>query len=78
AGLWLRDVACVAAGAVDLVHNSDRAAQLREDVALVPDGARLRAAQELVEDTRCSLQFNPNEELTLDALGSRLARALRG
>jgi DNA polymerase-3 subunit delta' len=77
-GLWLRDVACTADGVPELVHNSDRARQLQEDAALVPDARRLRAAQELVEDTRASLQFNPNEELALDALGSRLARALRG
>jgi hypothetical protein len=38
---------------------------------------RLRAAQDLVEQTRASLQLHPNEELALDALGSRLARALR-
>jgi len=76
-GLWLRDVACIADGVPELVHNSDRTAQLREDAALVSDAGRLRAAQELVEDTRASLQFNPNEELALDALGSRLARALR-
>ena len=77
-GLWLRDVACIADGAPEIVFNSDRPAELAEDAALVPDAARLRAAQEAVEETRQSLQFNPNEELALDALGSRLARVLRG
>ena len=48
-----------------------------EDAALGQGAARLRAAQGLVEETRASLQFNPNEELALDALGSRLARTLR-
>ncbi|HWC28309.1 MAG TPA: AAA family ATPase [Solirubrobacteraceae bacterium] len=77
-GLWLRDVACVAAGLPELVHHADRRAQLQEDAALGCDPLRLRAAQDLVEQTRASLQLNPNEELALDALGSRLARALRG
>jgi len=77
-GLWLRDVACIADGVRELVHNSDRCAELDEDVALVPEVARLRAGQDLVEQTRASLQLHPNEELALDALGSRLARALRG
>ena len=54
------------------------AAQLEEDAARGHGAARLRAAQGLVEATRASLQFNPNEELALDALGSRLARTLRG
>src|SRR6185503_3822109 len=30
-GLWYRDVACVAAGAEELVHHSDRLDALRED-----------------------------------------------
>jgi DNA polymerase-3 subunit delta' len=76
-GLWLRDVACIADGVPELVYHSDRRAQLEEDAALVPDAARLRAGLDRVEQTRASLQFNPNEELALDALGSRLARALR-
>jgi DNA polymerase III subunit delta' len=77
-GLWLRDVACIADGAPEIVHHTDRLSQLGEDGVLVSDTTRLRAAQDLVEETRTLLQFNPNEELALDALGSRLARALRG
>jgi DNA polymerase-3 subunit delta' len=76
-GLWLRDVACVADGVAELAHHSDRTGALREDAALGQGAGRLRAAQGLVEETRASLQFNPNEELALDALGSRLARTLR-
>ncbi|MFP5363272.1 MAG: ATP-binding protein [Thermoleophilia bacterium] len=76
-GLWLRDVACVRDGVPEIVHNTDRVAELGEDAALSGDGARVRAAHELVEETRTLLQFNPNEELALDALGSRLARTLR-
>jgi DNA polymerase-3 subunit delta' len=77
-GLWLRDVACIRDDVPEIVHNTDRRAELGEDAAAVPDAQRLRAAQELVEETRTLLQFNPNEELALDALGSRLARVLRG
>ncbi|MDQ3676002.1 MAG: hypothetical protein M3401_04225, partial [Actinomycetota bacterium] len=75
-GLWLRDIGCVVAGAPELVHHSDRAEALREDAALGPSAAQLHAGQELVERARTTLQLNPNEELALDALGSRLARAL--
>ena len=76
-GLWLRDVSCVADGVPEIVHNSDRLDALREDAELVRDAVSLRAALELVEDARTKLQFNPNEELLLDALGSRLARTPR-
>jgi DNA polymerase-3 subunit delta' len=76
-GLWLRDVACIADGAPELVHHADRLARLQEDAALGSGAVRLRAAQDRVEETRASLQLHPNEELALDALGSRLARALR-
>ena len=76
-GLWLRDVACLADGVPELAHHCDRLDALREDAALGHGAARLREAQGRVEETRASLQFNPNEELALDALGSRLARALR-
>ncbi|MCW2989550.1 MAG: hypothetical protein JWM73_144 [Solirubrobacterales bacterium] len=75
-GLWLRDVACVADGAEDLVHHTDRIAALREDAA----GAaahRLREGIVLVDDTRASLALNPTEELALEALAYRLAAQLR-
>jgi DNA polymerase-3 subunit delta' len=77
-GLWLRDVACVVDGVAEIVHNTDRLAALDEDAALAGDAAVLRAGQDLVEQTRTFLQFNPNEELALDALGSRLGRTLSG
>ena len=77
-GQWLRDVACVLDGAGELAHNSDRIARLAEDARLGVPPARLRGAQSLVEETRASLALNPNEELALDALGSRLARTLGG
>ncbi|MDP2712042.1 MAG: hypothetical protein Q8O56_12560, partial [Solirubrobacteraceae bacterium] len=75
-GLWLRDVACIADGVPEIVHHTDRRAQLQEDAALGRAAAALRAGLQLVEQTRAALQFNPNEELALDALGSRLARTL--
>jgi DNA polymerase-3 subunit delta' len=75
-GLWLRDVACVVDGAPEIVHHSDRLAELREDAARGVSAAALRAGQDLVEDARASFELHPNEELALDALGSRLARTL--
>ena len=75
-GLWLRDVACVVDGVPEIVHHSDRVAALREDAERPVTAAALRAGLALVEDTRSSFERNPNEELALDALGSRLARAL--
>lgn len=76
-GQWLRDISCVVAGAPDLVHHTDRVDELREDAALGADAARLHTGQEIVEHARTTLQLNPNEELALDALGSRLGRALQ-
>src|SRR6201999_3740299 len=58
-GLWLRDVACIADGAPELAHHSDRRAQLDEDAALGHDAVGLRGAQSRVEATRASLQFTP-------------------
>jgi DNA polymerase III subunit delta' len=70
-GLWYRDLACVAAGAEELVHNSDRLEALRTDAAL-RDGAAWRHAVELVDDTRARLALNVSEELALEALAYRL------
>ncbi|MDX6720954.1 MAG: polymerase subunit delta [Solirubrobacteraceae bacterium] len=75
-GLWLRDAACVVDGVPELVHHSDRVGELREDASRGVSASALRAGQELVDDTRAALALNPNEELALDALGSRLARVL--
>jgi DNA polymerase-3 subunit delta' len=71
AGLWYRDLACVAAGAEELVHHADRLAALRDDAA-TGDGARFRRAVELVDDTRARLALNVSEELALEALAYRL------
>ena len=70
-GLWLRDVACVAWGADELVHHVDRVAALAEDAA-GRDPQQLRAGVELVEDTRRRLRSNVTEELALEALAYRL------
>jgi DNA polymerase-3 subunit delta' len=70
-GLWYRDLACLTAGAEELVHHSDRLAALREDAAL-RDAAAWRSAVELVDDTRAALALNVSEELALEALAYRL------
>ncbi len=74
-GQWLRDVACIAWGVEDLVHATDRLAELRADAA-GRDPDALRAGVELVEDTRQRLIFNVTEELACEALAYRLERAL--
>jgi DNA polymerase-3 subunit delta' len=71
AGLWYRDLACVAAGAEELVHHSDRLDALRED-ARDRGGEQLRQAVERVDDTRARLALNVSEELALEALSYRL------
>jgi DNA polymerase-3 subunit delta' len=73
-GLWFADLACLAWGADDLVRNSDRLSQLTEDGGVPP--AQLRAAVELVEDTRQRFQLNVTEELACEALAYRLERVL--
>jgi DNA polymerase-3 subunit delta' len=70
-GLWYRDLACISAGAEELVHHSDRLDQLREDAAK-RDGAAWRAAVAMVDDTRAALALNVSEELALEALAYRL------
>ena len=70
-GLWYRDLACVVAGADELVHHSDRIDALRED-AEGRDRAALLAKVELVDDTRARLALNVSEELALEALAYRL------
>jgi DNA polymerase-3 subunit delta' len=74
-GLWYRDVAAVAEGAPEVVHAVDRLEALRED-ATSSDVHRLRHAVELVDEARAHLILYPTEELLLEALAYRLARAL--
>jgi DNA polymerase-3 subunit delta' len=75
AGLWFRDVACVADGARDLVHATDRLGALEED-AEGRAAHQLWAAVALVDESRAGFILYPNEELLLEALASRLARAV--
>jgi DNA polymerase-3 subunit delta' len=75
AALWYRDLACVAAGAPELAHNADCAGALAQDAA-GRDPAALRAAVDLVEDTRARLALNVSYELACEALAYRLERSL--
>ena len=73
--LWFRDVACLLWHTAELVHNSDRTSELARDA----EGRRaesLRAAVELVEETRRRLRSNVTEELALEALAYRLEALL--
>jgi DNA polymerase III subunit delta' len=76
AAAWLRDLAAVADGADDLVLNSDRSAELKQQAAGL-DPTRARRAAELVMDTRRRLTVNVSEELALEALCFKLEDALR-
>ncbi len=73
AALLLRDLACLAAGADSAVLAVDRVEQLAS-VADGRDERTLRAAVELCEEARASLELNVTEELALSALGFRLGR----
>jgi DNA polymerase III subunit delta' len=73
-GLWLRDVACVVDGAPELAHAVDRIDELRAD-AEGRSAHRLRAGVALVDETRFALSLYVSDELALEALASRLARA---
>ncbi len=73
--VWFRDLAAVAAGAEEVVLNSDRLDALREDAAGV-DPASARFALEWVLDTRRRLRLNVSEELALEALWLRLHSTL--
>ena len=75
AGLWYRDLACVAAGAPELAHNADRAQELAQD-AEGRELAALREAAELVDDFRARLALNVMEDLACEALAFRLERLL--
>jgi DNA polymerase-3 subunit delta' len=73
AGLWYRDLACVAAGVPELAHHADRAAELAADA----DGRGLAAfheAAELVDDARARLALNVSYDLACEALAFRLER----
>jgi DNA polymerase III subunit delta' len=75
ASLWFRDVACVVWNTPELIHHTDRADALAQD-AEGRNPQRLRAAVELVEETRRRLRSNVTEELALEALAYRLEALL--
>ena len=72
--LWYRDLACIEWDAGELVHHADRSQELAADAGRDP--GRLRAAIELVEETRQRFQLNVSEELACESLAYRLESAL--
>lgn len=74
-GLWLRDLACVASGAPDVVFALDRRAELVAE-AQGRDAAALLRGVQLVEEVRLRLALNVSEELALEALAYELSDLL--
>lgn len=76
--LWFADLVYLHWDAPELIRNCDRQAELREDAESAggSDPARLRAAIELVEDTRQRFELNVSEELACEALAYRLEQTL--
>lgn len=72
---WFTDVVAVAEGAPELARNADRGEELAADARGV-DPTAARQVAELAMETRRRLRVNVNEELALDALFHRAARAL--
>jgi DNA polymerase III subunit delta' len=72
--LWYSDMASLAWEAEDLVRHTDRLTELAECAG--PDARQLRAAVELVEDTRQRFALNVSEELACESLAYRLERVL--
>jgi DNA polymerase-3 subunit delta' len=75
AGLWYRDLACLVAGAPELVHHSDRAEALAQD-AEGRSPAKLQDAVEQVDDARARLALNVDAQLLFEALAYRLEASL--
>ena len=71
--LWYRDAAIILEHAPELIHATDRLAQL-EATAEGRSPRTLHRALELVVDTRERLALNVTEELALEALAYRLAQ----
>ncbi|MFZ0088514.1 MAG: hypothetical protein WAL63_03335 [Solirubrobacteraceae bacterium] len=72
--LWFCDLMMLGYGVGALVRNADREAELRQDAGIEPD--QLRAAVELVEETRERFQLNVSEDLACEALAYRLEQTL--
>jgi DNA polymerase-3 subunit delta' len=75
AGLWYRDLACVAAGAPELAHHTDRMDELEQDAAGASP-AKLQDAVERVDDARARLALNVDSQLLFEALAYRLEASL--
>jgi DNA polymerase-3 subunit delta' len=72
--LWFADLIRLAWDEDELVRHYDRRSELDADRGMDPQ--RLRAAVELVEDTRLRFKLNVSEELACEALAYRLERLL--
>ena len=72
---WLRDLAAVAAGAPDVVFNSDRHEALVRDATGKSQAALMNGVSR-VQETRRGLDLNVSEELALEALFFRLESLL--
>ena len=76
AGLCYRDAAIFAHGAGELIHGTDRRAEL-ERLSGRPS-ASLHRALALIDETREALALNVNEELALESLAYRIAELAGG
>lgn len=72
--LWFSDLLRLAWGTPDLIRHCDRRSELEADAGRDPQ--RLRAAVELVEDTRLRFKLNVSEELACEALAYKLESEL--
>jgi DNA polymerase-3 subunit delta' len=72
--MWFSDLLRLAWGAPDLIRHCDRRSELEADGGRDPQ--RLRAAVELVEDTRLRFKLNVSEELACEALAYKLESEL--
>ncbi len=74
--LWIRDLAATAAGADDLVVNTDAVDWLRKTAASLPSGDAPVRAIRAVEETLRLTQLNVNPQLALSQLLRELRREL--
>lgn len=72
--MWFSDLLRLAWGAPELIRHCDRQSELEADGGRDPQ--RLRAAVELVEETRLRFKLNVSEELACEALAYRLESEL--
>jgi DNA polymerase-3 subunit delta' len=70
--LWFADLLRLACNDEELIRHYDRRSQLIADAGRDPNS--LRAAVELVEDTRLRFKLNVSEDLACEALAYKLER----